>query len=364
MSLPSETPLTIVRRPSTLWIAALIAVLALVVLLRDILLPFLAGVALAYLLDPVVDRLQRFGLNRTIAAFAMLSLFIVVVGGVAIVAIPIIGTEIADLIEKIPGYIAQLQALAVNPSRPWLRKIIGEGLSEAEQSAGEIATFAANWIPTLLRSLWSDSQAVMSALSLLIVTPIVTFYLLKDWKRLIATINKSIPPAHRGQVQELAKELDDTISGFLRGQGTICLVLAFYYALVLHLVGLNHGVLIGLFAGLISFIPYLGSLAGLLLSICVAVLQFWPSWTMIPIVLAIFVSGQTIADYVLAPYLVASRIHLNPVWVMFAIAAFGYLFGFVGLLLAVPLAAAVGVLIRFMLRQLPAGSFDASTSAK
>ena len=354
----------IVRRPSILWIAAVIAVLALVVLLRDILLPFLAGVALAYLLDPVVDRLQRFGLNRTIAAFAMLSLFIVVVGGVAIIAIPIIGTEIADLIEKIPGYIAQLQALAVNPSRPWLRKIIGEGLSEAEQSAGEIATFAANWIPTLLRSLWSDSQAVMSALSLLIVTPIVTFYLLKDWKRLIATINKSIPPAHRGQVQELAKELDDTISGFLRGQGTICLVLAFYYALVLHLIGLNHGVLIGLFAGLISFIPYLGSLAGLLLSICVAVLQFWPSWTMIPIVLAIFVSGQTIADYVLAPYLVASRIHLNPVWVMFAIAAFGYLFGFVGLLLAVPLAAAVGVLIRFMLRQLPAGSFDASTSAK
>lgn len=330
------------------------------VLLRDILLPFLAGVALAYLLDPVVDRLQRFGLNRTVSAFAMLSLFIVAVGGIAVVAVPIIGTEIADLIEKIPGYIGQLQALAANPSRPWLRKIVGEGLTEAEQSAGDIASFAANWVPSLLRSLWSDSQSVISALSLLIVTPIVTFYVLKDWNRLIAVINRSIPAAQRETVQELAKELDDTISGFLRGQGTICLVLAFYYALALDLTGLNHGILIGLFAGLISFVPYLGSLAGLLLSVCVAVLQFWPRWMMIPIVLAIFVSGQTIADYVLAPYLVASRIHLNPVWIMFAIAAFGYLFGFVGLILAVPLAAAAGVLVRFALRQPPEGSFDAS----
>ena len=235
------------------------------------------------------------------------------------------------------------------------------GLSEAEQSAGEIASFAANWIPSLLRSVWSDSQALFSAFSLLIVTPIVTFYLLKDWNRLIATIDRSIPLAQRDTVQELANELDDTISGFLRGQGTICLILAVYYALALYLIGLNHGILIGLFAGLISFIPYLGSFAGLLLSVCVAVLQLWPSWTMIPVVLAIFLSGQAIADYVLAPYLVASRIHLNPVWVMFAIAAFGYLFGFVGLLLAVPLAAAVGVLVRFALRQLPAGSFDTSS---
>ncbi|HWX14825.1 MAG TPA: AI-2E family transporter [Methylocella sp.] len=349
------------QRPATLWIAALAALLVIVVLLRDILLPFLAGIALAYLLDPVVGRLQRLGLNRSLAAFAILSLFIVAVGGVAVVAIPIIGTELADFIEKVPGYIGQLQALVSDPSRPWLRKLVGEGLSEAEQSAGEIARFAANWIPSLLLRVWSDSQALISAFSLLIVTPIVTFYLLKDWNRLIANIDRSIPSAQRDTVQKLAEELDDTISGFLRGQGTICLILACYYALALYLIGLNHGILIGLFAGLISFIPYLGSLAGLLLSVCVAVLQFWPNWTMIPVVLVIFLSGQAIADYVLAPYLVASRIHLNPVWVMFSIAAFGYLFGFVGLLLAVPLAAAVGVLVRFALRQLPAGSFDTSS---
>jgi predicted PurR-regulated permease PerM len=346
-------------RPSTLWLAAFIAAILLVVLLRNILLPFVAGIALAYLLDPVVNELHRFGLNLTLAAFAMLTLFFIAIGGAAVVAIPIIGSEIADFIEKLPGYTAQLQALAADPSRPWLRKIVGAGLNEAEQSMGEIATFAADWIPSLLRSLWSDSQVVISALSLLIITPIVTFYLLKDWEGVTAAVDRSIPPAQRETVQKLANELDDTISGFLRGQGTICLILAIYYALALRLVGLNHGILIGLVAGLISFIPYLGSFAGLLLSVCVAVLQFWPRWTMIPIVLVIFVAGQTIADYVLAPYLVGSRIHLNPVWVMFAIAAFGYLFGFVGLLLAVPLAAAVGVLVRFAMRQFSL-SFDVS----
>ena len=136
---------------------------------------------------------------------------------------------------------------------------------------------AADWIPSVLRSLWSDSQALMSIFSLLVVTPIVTIYLLIDWKRLIATIERSIPAAQRETVLALTGELDDTIAGFLRGQGTICLILAFYYALALRLIGLNHGILIGLAAGLISFIPYLGSFTGLVLSLCVAVLQFWPS---------------------------------------------------------------------------------------
>lgn len=352
-----------VPRLPALWLIAFAAVIALVVLLRSILLPFLAGLALAYLLTPVVGRLQKLGLNRALAAFAILALFIVAISGVAILAVPVIGTEIADFIDKVPGYIAQLQALASDPARPWLRKIAGAGLNEAEQSAGEIASLAANWLPSLLSSVWSDSQALFSALSLLVVTPIVTFYLLKDWDRLTAAIERSIPSAYRDAARKLARELDDTVSGFVRGQGTICLILALSYATALRLLDLNHGILIGLFAGLISFIPYLGSLAGLLLSICVAVLQYWPSWTMIPIVAAVFICGQAIADYVLAPYFVASRIHLNPVWVMFAIAAFGYLFGLVGLILAVPLAAASGVVVRFAAKEYLEGEAKAPASA-
>ena len=327
-------------------------------LLRDILLPFVAGIALAYLLDPVVGRIERLGVNRTIATLGIVGLFIIGVGGVMVQVTPLLGTEVADFIEKVPKYIEKLQAVANNPGRPWLRKIIGEGLSEAEQSSGQLTSMAADWIPTFLRSLWSDSRALMSILSLMVVTPIVTIYLLMDWKRLIAAIDGLVPAAQHETVLAISGELNDTISGFLRGQGTICLVLALYYASALRLTGLNHGILIGLAAGLISFIPYLGSLTGLVLSLCVVVLQFWPDWTMIPVVLGIFLVGQAIADYVLAPYLIASRVQLNPVWIMFAIAAFGYLFGFVGLLIAVPLAAAIGVVIRFAMRQYQASQLE------
>ena len=351
-----------VTRPSVLWIGTLAVVAALVVLLRDILLPFVAGIALAYLLDPVVERIERLGVNRTVAALGIVGLFIIGVGGVMVLVTPLLGAEVADFIEKVPQYIGQLQAFANDPGRPWLRKIIGEGLSEAEQSAGQITSVAADWIPTVLRSLWSDSRALMSIFSLLVVTPIVTVYMLMDWKRLIAAIDSMIPAARHETVLALSGELNDTISGFLRGQGTICLILAFYYALALRLIGLNHGILIGLAAGLISFIPYLGSLTGLVLSLCVVVLQFWPSWTMIPVVLGIFLAGQAIADYVLSPYLIASRVQLNPVSIMFAIAAFGYLFGFVGLLIAVPLAAAIGVVIRFAMRQYQASRLEAAAA--
>jgi predicted PurR-regulated permease PerM len=340
-----------VARPSVIWIGTLTAIVLMVVLLREILLPFVAGIALAYLLAPVVDRIERIGMNRTVATLGIVGVFVIGVGGVAVLIIPLLGTELVAFIEEVPSYVGRLQAFANNPSRPWLRKLVGEGLNEAELSAGQIASFAADWIPTFLRSLWSDSQVVISILSLMVVTPIVTIYLLIDWKNLIATIDRSIPAAERGHILALAGELDDTISGFLRGQGTICLILAIYYALALWLIGLNHGILIGIAAGLISFIPYLGSFAGLGVSLCVVILQFWPSWTLIPVVAGIFLAGQAIADYVLAPYLIASRVHLNPVWVMFAIAAFGYLFGFVGLLIAVPLAAAIGVVIRFTLRE-------------
>ena len=297
-------------RPSVLWLATLAAVVAVVVLLHGILLPFVAGIALAYLLNPVVNGLERLGLNRAVAALGIISVFIVGVGVLMVLAIPIIGEEVATFIDKFPGYIGQLQAFATDPSRPWLRKIIGQGVNEAQQSLGELATFGANWIPSVLRSLWSDSQALISIFSLLVVTPIVTFYLLNDWDGLIATIDRSVPVAQRETVRTLSREIDDTLAGFLRGQGTICLILALYYASALRLIGLNHGLLIGLAAGLISFIPYLGSLIGLVLSLCVVVLQFWPSWTMMPVVLAIFVAGQAIADYALAPYLIASHINL------------------------------------------------------
>jgi predicted PurR-regulated permease PerM len=168
---------------------------------------------------------------------------------------------------------------------------------------------------------------------------------------MLAAIDNWVPPVHRETVRMLASEIDDTIRGFVRGQSFLCLVLAVFYASALSLIGLKHGLLIGITSGLLGFIPYLGSLAGLAISMCVAIAQFWPDWTMVLFVLAVFFVGQSLADYVLAPYLVGRNVHLNPVWMIFALFAFGYLFGFVGLLIAVPLAAAIGVLMRFALRQ-------------
>jgi len=168
---------------------------------------------------------------------------------------------------------------------------------------------------------------------------------------MVAAIDNWVPPARRETVRALASEIDGNIRGFVRGQSLLCLVLAAFYASALWLIGLNHGVLIGIAAGLLSFIPYLGALSGLVISMCVAIAQFWPDWTVALLVLAIFFVGQSLADYVLAPYLVGRRVHLNPVWILFALFAFGYLFGFVGLLIAQPFAAAIGVLMRFALGQ-------------
>jgi len=260
-------------------------------------------------------------------------------------------------IEHVPLYVRRVHILAADPDHPWLSKIVGEGLGETEHAIGELTTFASGSFDTILRSVWSGGRALISILSLGIVAPIVACYLLYDWNKMIATVDHWIPPAHRQTVRALACEVDKTISGFVRGQSSLCLVLAVYYAVALRLIGLEHGLLIGTVAGLISFIPYLGSLSGLIISTCIAIAQFWPNWTPIWLVPVVFVVGQSLSDYVLAPYLVGRRVHLNPVWVMFALFAFGYLFGFVGLLIAVPAAAAIGVVMRFALRTYYASSF-------
>jgi predicted PurR-regulated permease PerM len=314
-------------------------------------LPFVAGIVLAYLLDPLAARIERLGMNRLLATLVIIAFVVVTIAALMVLTLPVIIRELAYFIESFPLYVKRLHTLAADPSRPWLSKIIEEGQGEAERSLGELASLASSWSGTFLRSVWSGGRALISIISLGIVAPIVAFYLLYDWDRMIAAIDNWVPPAQQEIVRSLAREVDDTIGGFVRGQSALCLVLAVYYAAALWLTGLNHGMVIGFVAGLISFIPYVGSLSGLLISTCVAIAQYWPTWTPILLVLAIFFVGQSMADYVLAPYLVGRRVHLNPVWVMFALFAFGYLFGFVGLLIAVPVAAAIGVLTRFALRR-------------
>src|SRR5215831_16992066 len=349
--LRSQCTIMNLNRPVIFWIAMLAAVIAVIVLLRGVLLPFVAGMVLAYLLNPLASYIEQLGLSRALATLIIITVVVVMIALVLILAVPILVRELAYFIEDFPLYIRRLHELASDPSRPWIRKMIGEGLGEAEGSIGEITTHASSWLSTFVRSVLSGGRELISFFSLAVVAPILACYLLYDWNRMIAVIDNWVPPTRRRTVHALAREIDDTIGGFVRGQSILCLVLAAFYAVALTLVGLRHGALIGFAAGLLSFIPYLGSLSGLVISTCVAIAQFWPNWASILLVPAIFFIGQALADYVLSPYLVGGRVHLNPVWIMFALFAFGYLFGFVGLLIAVPLAAAIGVLLRFALRQ-------------
>jgi predicted PurR-regulated permease PerM len=338
-------------RPIVFWIAMLVAFVAVLILLRGVLLPFVAGMVLAYLLNPLVSKIERLGLSRLLATLSIVIPVVVSIIVLLILTVPIIGRELYHFIDSLPIYVRRLHTLANSSSQPWVSKIIGEGLGEAEHSIGALTAQASEWFDTFLRSVWSGGQALISILSLAVVTPIIACYLLYHWNTMVVAIDDSVPPARRDTIRSLAREIDDTIGGFVRGQSALCLILAVFYAVALHLIGLEHGALIGFAAGVIGFIPYLGSLLGVIVSTCIAIAQFWPDWTLIWLVPAVFLIGQSLGDYVLAPYLVSRRVHLNPVWVIFALYVFGYLFGFAGLMIAVPLAAAIGVLVRFALRQ-------------
>ncbi len=355
---PSSTP----ARPAIFWFAALALLVTAAVLLRDVLLPFVAGLALAYLLDPLVSRLTRLGMNRGAATLVILAMFFAAVILLLLLALPVLIAEITILIEKLPGYIRRLQAMAADPSHPSISKAIEVGIEEAERSSGELASVGAGWLSEFLGALWSDGRMLLSIFSLLVVTPIITAYLVYDWNRIIATLDGLVPVAHRDTVRALVREIDSTVAGFMRGQATICLMLGVFYALALRAMGLNHGLLIGAVSGLLGFVPYFGSLTGFLLSLGIAIAQFGLTWTPIVLVFGIFLIGQSLSDYVLVPYFVGNKVHLNPVWLMFALFSFGYLFGFVGLLIAVPLAASIGVLVRFILRQQPASAIDCNVA--
>jgi predicted PurR-regulated permease PerM len=340
-----------IERQIVFWSAALVVFIAALWLLSPVMLPFVAGIVLAYLLNPLARRLEHFGVHRAVAGLVIIVLALATLIVLVLVLAPILAGQLSAFIDKLPGYVMRLQSLISDPGHEWLTKILGERLPDASKSVGELMSQGAGWLASFLRSLWSGGKTLVSILSLMVVTPVVAFYLLCDWDRMIKTIDGWVPRPQRETVRSLAREIDAAIAGFVRGQTSICLILGAYYGVALALTGLNFGFLIGFMAGLLSFIPYVGSLTGLVVAVGVAIAQFWPNWTLIIAIVAIFLVGQLMEGYVLAPKLVGRRIGLHPVWLMFALFAFGYLFGFVGLLVAMPLAAAIGVLIRFALRQ-------------
>lgn len=334
------------RRQIFFWLLALAVVIAFLMVFRSILLPFIAGMALAYFLDPVADWFERRGFSRMMATLAILATFIALFAVSLIVLIPILVTQAADLGGRIPGYITQLQSLLMSESN-LLPSWIGDQLGQIKDSFAAVLKEGAGLVGTIFQQIWNSGMALLDIAALFVVTPVVAFYLLLDWDNMIEKVDDWVPRDHVDTVRHLARQIDATIAGFVRGQGSVCIILGLIYAIGLSIVGLNFGLLIGLFAGLISFIPYVGSLVGLVLALIVAVVQFWPDFIMIGAVIAIFAVGQFFEGNILQPRLVGKSVGLHPVWLMFALFAFGALFGFVGMLIAVPAAASVGVLVRF-----------------
>ena len=341
-----------VQRQLGFWLVALLLVALALYVLRDVLLPFVAGLALAYLLDPLADRFQRLGLGRLGATILILVLFVLFFVLALVLIIPLIAHQLAAFVDRLPSYVGRLQTLLAQQGAPLIERLGGsEALADIEKSLGNIVAQGAAWLGAFLRSLWSGGQAILGVFSLLVVTPVVAFYLLVDWDRMVRTVDGWLPPRNRDTIRRLAREIDHAMAGFIRGQSLVCLILGTFYAAALMLIGLNFGALIGIISGFLTFIPYVGSLTGFVLSVGVALVQFWPDWTMILATVAIFVFGQFVEGNFLSPKLVGGSVGLHPVWLMFALLAFGSLFGFVGLLLAVPLAAAAGVLARFALQR-------------
>ncbi len=312
----------------------------------DVLLPFLIGAAIAYFLDPVADRLEKFGLSRAMATTVITLFAILIFVLMALLVIPALVNQAINLFEVAPELTRnfidflteRFPALLVEGST--LRSSIVSVGATIQERGGE-----------LLNTALASAASLLNILILFVIVPVVAVYLLLDWDRMVSQIDSLLPRDHAPVIRRLAGDIDKTLASFIRGMGTVCLILGAYYAIALMLVGLQFGLVVGFIAGLVTFIPYLGALLGGALAIGLALFQFWGDWVSIGLVAGIFILGQTLEGNFLTPKLVGDSVGLHPVWLILALSVFGSLFGFVGMLAAVPIAAALGVITRFATEQ-------------
>lgn len=315
-------------------------------LLGDVLLPFVIGGAIAYFLDPLADRLEKLGLSRAAATG------IITIGGVLtfalmiLMVVPAMITQLIDLMDVLPSLFQELRTFIERQFPSLLDQD-----SSTHQFLLSIGDTLKGKTGDVLQTVLASVGSAVNVVVLLVIVPVVTVYLLLDWDRMTARINELLPRDHAPVIRQLASEIDAVLASFVRGMGTVCLILGTYYAIALMIVGLQFGLIVGFIAGLVTFIPYLGALIGGSLAIGLALFQFWGDWASIGLVAGIFAIGQVVEGNFLTPKLVGSSVGLHPVWLLLALSVFGALFGFVGMLIAVPVAAALGVLARFATSQ-------------
>ncbi len=339
MALPAKQQL--------IWWTLFLAILFLaLVVLGDILLPFLIGSAIAYLLDPVADRLQRIGCSRMVATAVIAISALLMIAAALVFLIPLLVQQFVELTLFLPELVGALR----NFAEPYLEKLSLDLLDEDFDVATALARFG-DLAETIATSLASQALSIgvgtLNILLFILVVPVVFVYMLADWDHATTKVHNLLPVDHADELIGLFKEVDRTLAGFVRGQLTVCGILGGYYAILLEIAGLPFGLVVGVVAGALSFIPFVGSIGGGALAMGLAVFQFWQDPLWIGVVAAIFLSGQLLEQNFLTPRLVGKSIGLHPVWLLFALSAFGSLFGFVGLLVAVPASAIIGVFLRY-----------------
>ena len=329
-----------IRVNSTLfWLLVAIIMAFSFYFLRTILLPFVIGIAVAYFLDPVVDKLEERKWNRSLATLFTLFVFLALVIFLVFLLVPVLTNQLKNFAQFLPIVKDKLQLI--------IDAVAGILNNKVDAKVLDVpASGLIKWSTKMLGGVIDGGAAIADLLSLFLITPLVAFYLLRDWDLIVEKVYDWFPIRHKDTLQEQLNEIDKKLAAFVRGQGTVCLILASYYAITLTMTGLEFGVVIGVFAGLISFVPFVGAIVGGLLSIGLAYLQF-EAWTNIVIIAGIFILGQILEGYILTPKFIGEAVGLHPVWVIFSLLAGGALFGFLGVLLALPMAAIVGVLFRF-----------------
>ena len=343
MALPIQTQ-------AKYWCIVAAVFLLLLWALGDILLPFVIGAAIAYFLDPVADKLEALGLSRVLATVIITLCAILVFVVAALAVIPTLVEQAVALFNVAPTLANDLQAFltkqfpSLMDSESVLRRSLDSVASGIQSRGGE-------FLNTALTSVGS----LVNVALLFVIVPVVSFYLLLDWDRMVAKVDDLLPRDHAPVIRQLASEIDATLAGFVRGMGSVCLILGTYYAVALMLVGLQFGLVVGFVAGLITFIPYVGALVGGALAIGLGLFQFWGDWVSLGLVGGIFVIGQMLEGNFLTPKLVGGSVGLHPVWLLIALSVFGTLFGFIGMLVAVPVAAIIGVVIRYITGQYKTG---------
>ncbi len=334
-------------RNNVIWLSViLIVALATIAFFSEVLFPFIFAMVLAYLLDPIVDRLEAFGLNRLSASILVMALAMGIIFVSAIVVLPTLIEQTQSIILLTPDFVDVVLVRLANLLPPHFDKelLINNGLSALTQSAQKYGADLASQLALY-------AVALVDLVVLFLIVPIITFYLLMDWNKIVSKVSKYLPSDRSDDIHLIILEIDETLSGFIRGQLLVCFILGLFYSVTLFWLELNYCFLIGVFAGILSFIPFLGAILGATVALAVALFQFWGAPDQIVLVAVFFIVGQVIEGNFLTPKLVGGAVKLHPVFLMLAVSVGGAVAGLSGVLLSVPLAAIFGVLIRYFLKQ-------------